>query len=196
MKVGCVVMAAGRGVRFGGNKLLHPLAGTPLLCHVLRRLPRERFARLLAVVSSQAVADLCREEGVPFLLYGGGAQSDTIRLGIREMEGLDGCMFLMGDQPLCARRSMEGMLDAFAREPGCVVRLSFQGCGCSPVLFPSRYFPALAALTGERGGMAALRGQEADIRLVEAVGEYELWDSDTVQDLRRIEDCLTGEKTE
>ena len=31
MNVGCVVMAAGRGQRFGGNKLLAPLAGAPLL---------------------------------------------------------------------------------------------------------------------------------------------------------------------
>ena len=196
MKIGCIIMAAGQGVRFGGNKLLHPLGGAPLLSHVLYRLPRERFARFLAVVSCQAVADLCREAEVPFLLYGGGAQSHTIRLGIREMEGLDGCMFLMGDQPLCSRRSMEGMLDAFQREPGCVVRLSFQGQACSPVLFPSRYFPALAALTGEQGGMAALQGQVPEIRLVEAAGEYELWDSDTIQDLHRIEDCLTQEKPE
>lgn len=43
--------------------------------------------------------------------------------------------------------------------------------------------------------MAALRGQEADIRLAEAVGEYELWDSDTIQDLHRLEGCLTGEET-
>lgn len=92
MKIGCIIMAAGQGVRFGGNKLLHPLGGSPLLSYVLHRLPRERFTRLLAVVSCQAVADLCREAEVPFLLYGGGAQSHTIRLGIREMEGLDSCL--------------------------------------------------------------------------------------------------------
>lgn len=196
MKVGCIIMAAGQSVRFGGNKLLHPLAGIPLLSHVLRRLPRARFYRLMAVVSSQAVADLCREEGVPFLLYGGGPQSDTIRLGVREMEGLDGCMFLMGDQPLCSQDSIERMLDTFQQEPRCVVRLSFQGCACSPVLFPSHYFPALMALTGEEGGMAVLREQKPDVRLVEARQEYELWDSDTLQDIHRLEACLTMKETE
>ena len=187
MNLGCVVMAAGRGVRFGGNKLLHPLAGRPVLSHVLAALPRERFCRIAVVASTPEVAALCRAADLPCLLYAGGAQSDSIRLGIGTMEETEGCMFVMGDQPLCTRESMARLADAFVRRPEAVIRLSYHGQPCSPVIFPRRYYPNLAALSGERGGMAAVAGLEPQILLVEAGSEAELWDADTPQALDRIE---------
>ncbi len=197
MKFGCVIMAAGRAVRFGSNKLLHPLAGRPLLSHVLGQLPRERFHRITVVASTPEVARLCRQEGIPCLLYEGGAQSDTIRLGIGAMEDTDGCMFVMGDQPLCSKESMERLADAFLQQPQAVVRLSFQGHPCSPVIFPRRFYPNLASLSGEQGGIAAVRKLNPTIFLVEAASEAELWDSDTPEDLSRIEAYLkdTGRDT-
>lgn len=187
IRLGCVVMAAGQGVRFGaGNKLLQPLGGQPVLAHVLSSLPRERLCPIAAVASAPAVAALCREMDIPCLLYEGGAQSDTIRLGISAMAGTDGCMFVMGDQPLCARSSMERLADAFAARPDAVVRLAFRGRPCSPVIFPSRYYPNLAVLSGERGGMAAVAGLNPKLCLVEAEAEAELWDADTPQELERI----------
>ena len=190
MKLGCVVLAAGRGVRFGGNKLIRPLAGRPVLARVLDSLPREQLSSIAAVASSQEVAQLCREADIPCLLYGGGAQSDSIRLGLGAMEGTDGCMFVMGDQPLCSRRSMERLLKAFRRRPEAVIRLAFLGRPCSPVIFPSRYYPNLAALTGEQGGIAAVRGLNPSFLLVEAESEAELWDTDTPEELMRIEQYL------
>ena len=190
MKLGCVVLAAGQGVRFGGNKLICPLAGRPVLSRVLDSLPREQLSPIVTVASSQAVAQLCREAAVPCLLYEGGAQSDSIRLGLGAMEGTEGCMFVMGDQPLCSRRSMERLLETFWHRPEAVVRLAFQGRPCSPVLFPSRYYPNLAALTGEQGGIAAVRGLNPTVLFVEAEEEAELWDTDTPEELRRIEQYL------
>lgn len=190
MKLGCVVLAAGRGVRFGGNKLICPLAGRPVLSRVLDSLPREQFSSIVVVASSGEVEQLCRASGLPCLRYEGGAQSDSIRLGIGSMEETEGCMFVMGDQPLCSRRSMERLLEAFRRQPEAVVRLAFQGRPCSPVLFPSRYYPNLAALTGEQGGITAVRNLNPTFRFVEAEEEAELWDTDTPEELTRIEHYL------
>lgn len=187
MNIGCVVMAAGRSVRFGSNKLLHPLAGRPVLAHVLDSLPRRRLSRITAVASAPEVARLCHRAGIPCLLYEGGPQSETIRLGIGAMAGTDGCMFVMGDQPLCSTGSMERLADAFTAHPDAVIRLAFRGRPCSPVIFPSRYYPQLAALSGERGGMAAVAGLSPRLCLVEAEEEAELWDSDTPEELKRLE---------
>lgn len=186
MKLGCVVLAAGKGRRFGENKLLHSLEGSPVLAHVLSNLPLARFDRIAVVVASQGVERLCREAGLSCLRYPGGPQSESIRRGIQAMEDMDGCLFVMGDQPLCTRKSMENMADVFLAHPEAVVRLAWGETPCSPVLFPQRYFQNLKCLEGERGGMSALREVEAEILLVQAAEEAELWDVDTWADLNRV----------
>lgn len=186
MKLGCVVLAAGQGRRFGDNKLLRRLGDGTVLGHVLSALPRERFARIAVVASSQGVEALCNEQGLFCLRYPGGPQSESIRRGIGAMEGLDGCLFVMGDQPLCARESVGKILDAFLAHPQAVVRLAWGEDPCSPVLFPQIYFQRLQGLTGEQGGMSALRGLEPEIILVQAENAAELWDVDTPGDLRKI----------
>lgn len=190
MNLGCVVLAAGRSIRFGGNKLITPLAGRPVLSWVLSRLPRDQLQQISVVVSSPEVAELCQTAGLPYLLYKGGTQSDSIRLGISTMEQTDGCMFVMGDQPLCSRRSMAALLDTFRLHPEAVVRLSYQGRPCSPVVFPRRCYPNLAALSGEQGGIAAVRGLGLEFFFVESEDESELWDTDTQEELCRIEHYL------
>lgn len=191
MKLGCVVLAAGQGRRFGDNKLLQSLGDRPVLGHVLSALPRERFAKVVVVASSQGVEELCSQQNLTCLRYPGGPQSESIRRGIEAMEGMDGCLFAMGDQPLCTRQSMEKLVDVFLNCPEAVVRLAWGETPCSPVLFPKRYFPNLRALTGEQGGMSALRGLDVEIRLVQAADEAELWDVDTRDQLEHMKAHLT-----
>ena len=194
MKIGCVVMAAGRGRRFGGNKLLAPLAGAPLLAHALGALPRGRLARVVAVVSDGEVEALCGACGVRAVRYPGGPQSDTVRLGVAEMTDMDGCLFVQGDQPLLNAGSVERLLDSFAAAPGAVHRLSYDGVPGSPVVFPKGLFPALAALTGERGGMAAAREAGAIVRLTQAFSPWEMMDADTEKALSEIEKIMASSK--
>lgn len=187
MNIGCVIMAAGRGQRFGGNKLLAPLAGRPVLLHVLDALPREKLARLAAVTGSPDVAELCRGAGISAQRNVSGLLSESVRLGVEAMDGMDGCLFVMGDQPLCTAASMGRMLAAFSDAPTCVFRLCHRGQAGSPVLFPQTLFPALKALTGQQGGMAAAGAQQTDVRLVRADSAFELWDIDTKQALQQVE---------
>lgn len=187
MNVGCVVMAAGKSTRFGKNKLLAPLAGKPLLAHTLHALPRERLARIVAVTSDDAVSSLCEMCGIRSVQYSGGPQSETVRRGIEEMEGLDGCLFVQGDQPLCSACSMERLLDAFDQNPEAVHRLSFDSVPGSPVIFPGHLFSALRTLSGECGGMTAARRTGAAIHLVPAYAAFELLDADTENALAQIE---------
>lgn len=194
MQIGCVIMAAGKGRRFGRNKLLEPLGGKPILTHVLDALPRACFQRLTAVVSCPEVAQLCHASQIPTVVNDLGILSHSVRLGVQAMEGLDGCLFVMGDQPLCRTVSIERMAAAFQREPHCVFRLASQGRAGSPVLFPSALFGPLAALTGEEGGMAAVRRAGAEIRLVQAESPAELMDADTPQALEVIRACLETEE--
>ena len=84
--LGCVVMAAGRGVRFGGEKLLAELRGKPLLYYTLAALPPHW--NTVAVASSPAVLAYLARAGVrsvrnPAPEKGVGG---TIRLGTEALQ--------------------------------------------------------------------------------------------------------------
>jgi len=191
LNIGCVVMAAGKSSRFGSNKLLAQLGGKPVLNHVLDSLPYARLCRTVVVTVAGDVPGLCG--GVPVRLNESGLLSESVRRGIAEMDGLDGCLFVMGDQPLCTTASMERLLDSFEGAPQAVHRLSHSGTPGSPVLFPASLFPRLAALTGEASGMTAVRGSGTPVLLVPAGHPSELWDVDTPEALAQAEAFLRGE---
>ena len=189
IQIGCVIMAAGRSTRFGSNKLLAPLAGKPVLAHVLDGLPRARLARTVVVTVAGKVPGICGE--LPVRLNESGLLSESVRRGIEPMAGLDGCLFVMGDQPLCSTDSILNLLDAFTREPDTVHRLAYNGVPGSPVVFPAALFPRLAALEGESSGMTAAKGSGVPVRLVPAAHEWELWDVDTPEALAKAQSILT-----
>lgn len=188
MRIACIVLAAGKSTRFGANKLLAPLVDRPLLVHTLDAIPRSCFSQMVAVVSDPEVETLCRRHGVKTVAYQGGPQSQSIRLGLEKLEDADGCLFVLGDQPLCSADSIRRLVADFQARPQTVHRLAYQGQPSSPTLFPSRLFPALKKLTGEHGGMAAVG--DTPVWYTEAAGPQELWDADTPEKLSRIQQYL------
>ena len=188
MGLSCIILAAGKSVRFGGNKLLAPLAGKLLLEHTLEAIPLPCFSQVVAVVSDPEVETLCRRHGVKTVAYEGGPQSQSIRLGLEAVQDVDGCLFILGDQPLCSSDSIRRLVSDFQTQPKAVHRLAYQGQPSSPTLFPSRLFPALKKLTGEHGGMAAVG--DTPVWYTEAAGPHELWDADTPEKLSRIQQYL------
>ena len=60
-KIGCVVMAAGNGQRFGENKLAATLNGKPLIRYALEAVPAELEA--VVVTQYEEVAALAEEFG-------------------------------------------------------------------------------------------------------------------------------------
>lgn len=190
MKIGCIVLAAGRSARFGENKLLADLNGTPVLARTLRAVPRESFAKCVCVCASAEVERLARDCGFPVKHYPGGALSDSIRTGLEGLPATDGILFVNGDQPLLRRESMLRLMETFAAHPRAVCRLTFGGVPGSPVLFPADLRSALGALRGEAGGMAAAKRCGAEAICAEADFEAELWDTDDPEALRRAKEFL------
>lgn len=180
--IGCVIKASGVSARFGGNKLLAPLWGKPLICHLLDSLP-QALARTVVVTRQEAIAALARERGLHAVLHDFPRVSDTIRLGTAAMMDLDGCMFCGGDQPGLRQDTLRAMLAAFASNPGRIHRLSFGEKPGSPVIFPSFLYPELLSLTGEETGSTVIRRHRELVSLVEAASERELMDVDTREDL-------------
>lgn len=190
--VACVLMASGLGRRFGGNKLLAPFLGRPLLEWVLDATDTPLIGRRVAVTRHPGIAELCREKGVQTVLHDLPDRSDTVRLGLEALEasGLpDGCLFCPCDQPLLNRRSVEAMIGRFLAEPALLYRLSRENTPGSPVLFPRWCFEELKHLPAGRGGSYAAAAHAAQVRTVEALSPLEMEDVDTPEDLRRLEEA-------
>ncbi len=205
--IGCLMLAAGHGRRFGSNKLLSPLrtdAGSkPLIWYSVSAL--KAFSEDAALKEAGIIAvprvltchpeaeELSEKLGVPAMRCGAGEKSDTVRFGLslKESARWDGCMFLTADQPALTAHSLVKLALTFAKDPSRPVRLSYDGRVGNPVLFPRSFFPALSALKGEQGGGALLKGGGARTELVEAACETELMDVDTGEELILIEKLLT-----
>lgn len=184
--LGCVIMASGEGKRFGSNKLMADFNGKPLIQYALDATDKI-FAKRVVVTRHESVASLCREQGVPAVLHNMPYRSDTVRLGIQEMDkDIEGCIFCMGDQPLLTRDTVEVMAMIGAWEKNTIWRAAWGESEGAPILFPKQTFLQLENLPQGKGG-AFIAKENPELVCFVPVGEHELKDIDNKEDLIRLE---------
>ena len=112
-----VILAAGKGTRMKSDqhKVLHPIAGRPMLAHLLDSVDRSGPARTVVVVGSG------REQVEPLVAAHGGevvvqepqlGTGDAVRKAEPMLAGFDGdVLILYGDTPLVETATMLRMLE-------------------------------------------------------------------------------------
>jgi bifunctional UDP-N-acetylglucosamine pyrophosphorylase/glucosamine-1-phosphate N-acetyltransferase len=118
MTQSAVVLAAGKGTRMKSElaKVLHPVAGQPMLAHVLRALQAIETDRTVVVVGHQAeaVRSICDGFGVDTVLQseqlGTGHAVEQARALLAPLAGHT--LILCGDVPLLASATMRRLRDA------------------------------------------------------------------------------------
>ena len=181
-KIGCVIMASGLGRRFGGNKLMADFHGAPMIQRALDA-TKGLFSQRVVVTRHEAVADLCRAQGIAVVLHDLPHRSDTVRLGLEAMADLDGCMFLPGDQPLLRRETVEMLLEKWKEAQDMILRPIYEDTEGSPVLFPSWAFPELMELPEGKGGGVVIKKHPQAVCRVSVADPFELADADTPETL-------------
>ena len=186
-RIGCIVMASGRSLRFGTNKLLAKLGGKEIILHVTGSL-RMAGLRPLAVTRSCEVKELLDKEGTACILHDRPLKSDTMHIGMRNLPAdLEGWLFVPADQPLILPSSIRRMAEKLRSDPLRAVRLGYGGKAGSPVLFPAVMRDALMELHQDAGGSGIFRQGTRAWQIEEAEYEWELWDVDTPEDLQKAE---------
>ena len=189
LPIGCVVMAAGNAERFGENKLAAVVDGKTLIEHALEAVPADKLAAVCVVTQYDEVETLAKRFGFRCLRnerpeWG---LSYTIRLGTEALQNECGAIvYQVSDQPLLRRESVAALVAYYREHPDKIVGASHGGTRGNPCVFPEKYFPALCALTGDRGGRVIIREHEEDLLLYE-IGKRELTDVDTKEALRDLE---------
>jgi len=186
-----LILAAGAGQRFGGGKLLAPLAGAPLIRRTLEAAVSGGFAETLVVTGAdddaiRSALDLvpCRIVHAPDWAEGMAA---SLRCGVAALapdaRGL--CVFL-GDMPLvpvhvCAQ------LIALAQAGGYAARPRVAGKPGHPVAFTRAAFADLARLEGDQGATALLKQRPGGVAYLDTDGNGALFDIDFPADLAAAE---------
>lgn len=163
-----VLLAAGKGSRFGGDKLLHPLPdGRPLalaaaahlrpacdrLIAVLRP-ENERLAGLLQALDCVAVYCADAERGM----------GRSLAAGVAATPGAAGWLVALADMPYIAA-STHHAVAVCLRAGASLVASEYQGQRGHPVGFAGRWFEDLVALDGDQGGRAILQANDRELVL-------------------------------
>ena len=177
-KIGCVIMASGMAIRFGGNKLMADFHGTPLIQRVIDA-TEGLFSCRVVVTRHESVAALCQEQNIPVVFHDLPHRSDTVRLGLEALGDLDACMFLPGDQPLLRRETVAMLLENWKANPNQILRPAYEDTEGSPVLFPAWTFPELMNLPEGKGGGVIIQRHPHEVLRIPISNPFELADADT-----------------
>lgn len=191
-RVAAVILAAGESRRYGGLKLLAPLAGRPLLQHVLDAANASTLDDVLLVVGHAAdeilaAVQLGRARAVLNAAYASG-QASSLRAGLGAASGTDAVVVLLGDQPGVRPELLAALIERQRISGAAAVMSSRQGRRSPPTLLHRDLWPALEALTGDVGAREVLAGRD-DVAVVEVDDRLgRLVDVDRPEDL--VEDLV------
>lgn len=159
-QVAGLVLAAGRGRRFGSTKQLAELDGRPLVRHAVDTALAASLDPVLVVVGHDAdrvaavlpadvvvVANPDHDEG----------QASSLRAGVRAAAAheVDALVVLLGDEPEVTAASVQAVVDAHARGAA-VARAAYDDGPGHPVLFAREVWPRLTGVVGDTGARQVL----------------------------------------
>ncbi len=184
-----VLLAAGAGTRFGGDKLLARLPdGTAVGVRAARTL-RSGVDRALAVVrpGDEALSHLLGAEGLDVAVFsraddGMGA---SLAFGVAAAPDADGWVIALADMPFVQRETIEvvaGMLRAGAW----IAAPRHRGRRGHPVGFARALFPELVELGGDRGARTLLERHASRLEVFESEDPGIFLDIDTISDINTM----------
>ena len=199
MRVGCILLAAGQGKRFGGNKLEAFCNGERLIGHALRIHSAADYDIRVLVTGPCGVegAESAKEtfDAVAVNPEPERGIASSVRTGIERLcleavrRGilLDGVLFGVCDQPGLTGETVDRILETFERCPDrIIVPVGEDGRYGNPVLFPVRFLKELSELEGDRGGGVVIKRHPDCLETVRTA-DNELMDIDTKEDIPLLE---------
>ncbi|QPC93397.1 NTP transferase domain-containing protein [Mesorhizobium sp. INR15] len=185
LKVGIVLLAAGRSSRMGGpNKLLALFDAKPLVRRAAERALASKASGIVVVTGHQHERVRAALSGldVSFADNPDFAEglSSSLKTGIARLPGdVAGAMIVLGDMPGVSSDDLDRLVEAFRKSGGrSVVRASHDGKRGNPVLLPRSLFPAIAHLEGDTGARHLVEAEGLDVVDVE-IGQAAAIDVDT-----------------
>ncbi len=181
-----ILLSAGLGTRFGGEKCSHRLpSGVAVGVQSARNLA-PAVDHLVCVIraNDEALDQLYNAEGFEVVRCrdAGLGISASLRAGIRASPRAAGWLIALGDMPWI-QPSTSQSLASMLREHGGIIAPVFNGDRGHPVAFSARYGDALCALEGDTGARPLLQEYADTVRWLEVEDDGILADIDEPGDL-------------
>jgi molybdenum cofactor cytidylyltransferase len=185
-----ILLAAGAGSRFGGDKLLHPLAdGVAIAAHAARNLLAAGLS-VTAVVrpGDFPLADMLEQEGCHVTICPDAARGMGASLAhaVRSERHADGWVVALADMPRIRPDTVRRVAEALAGGAS-IVAPRFNGARGHPVGFAGRFGNELAVLRGDSGAREVLERHRTEIALIDCDDAGVVLDIDARADLERRE---------
>jgi len=195
-RVAALLLAAGAARRFGSQKLLHPVAGVPLVRRSAESLLTAALDLVIVVVGSDAAAVRAALEGLPVRVVDAPDWEDGMAASLRAGVGALGddvaaAVIALGDEPSVGANVIDPLIDAWRSGVALAVAPTFGGAQRPPVLFDRALFPELAALRGDHGARRVLERDPLRVQLV-PLDLPEPHDVDRPEDVAAVERRLGG----
>ena len=191
MRLGIVLLAAGVGKRFGGNKLTAQVRGKPMYLWAMENIEEMTTELPIVVVTGTPEIVSAAEAKGMIAIFNGQPElgiSLSIRLGIeaviQEDRKVDGILFMVCDQPWLEKTTLVRLMSEF---DGGILALSFGERRGNPVIFSREYLKELSELSGDIGGRQVMARHRENVRFLEVNDERELQDIDKREQMEVIE---------
>lgn len=191
VRVAGVILAAGASRRLGTPKQLLPLAGRPVLEHVIDAAAGTSLDPLLVVLGHAAGEIQKRVDlsvaGVLINPHFAEGQSTSVKTAVSALPpDVDAALFLLGDQPLVDSTVIERLIAAYRSRSAAIVQPRYHEGRGNPVLIARALFPELLKLTGDSGARPLLNQYPDRISLVDVPEFHRPEDLDTWEDFERL----------
>lgn len=191
MRLGIVLLAAGAGKRFGGNKLTAQVHGKPMYLWAMENIEEMKTELPTVVVTGTPEIVSAAEAKGMITIFNGQPElgiSLSIRLGIeaviQEDRKVDGILFMVCDQPWLEKTTLVRLMSEF---DGGILALSYGERRGNPVIFSREYLKELSELSGDIGGRRVMARHRENVRFLEVNDEKELQDIDKREQIEVIE---------
>ena len=182
MSLTILIPAAGASSRMrGGDKLLEPVDGTPMLRRQAQ-IARDACPQVIVTLRPEDVARRQAVTGVDVTVLSvataAAGMAASIRAGAKAAQGA--LMILPADMPELDSDDLRAMIEAFDQAPHAILRAaSADGRPGHPVIFPADLRGKLQGLRGDEGARSVLAQYPARVILIALPDQHALTDLDT-----------------
>jgi CTP:molybdopterin cytidylyltransferase MocA len=182
-----IVLAAGAGRRFGGDKMLAAVDGVPMV-RVVASAYQELCGQVTVIVPADERVRAALEGVAADVIVNEGASegiASSIRLAVDHAMRHPAIMIALGDEPRVDRALVTRVMQLWHETRAPVVVPRYNGEPGHPVLFDKVVYPELLRLAGDRGAKGLIETYGPKVLSVDVEGPRPL-DVDTTGDLEKL----------